>query len=216
MNEEPVSPISPLGEVEQKTLGTVKRFKNWFLSRAHSPHAQVWLGVLSFTESSFFPIAPDLLLIAMLLAGGERWFRYATITTVTSVMGALFGYFIGAVLYETLGRHFITFYGFEQEFLSLGDAFADNVFWTIFTAAFTPIPYKVFTIAGGFFNVNIFMFVLASITGRALRFYVIAYLCKRYGKKLGFLIEKYFNTFSLIFVLLIFIGYLLLAFNLSF
>lgn len=213
------TPTETLGVFEEKKSmyarfnERVKRGREWFMSKAKSPHAERWLGVLSFTESSFFPIAPDLLLLAMLLASAKHWFRLATITTVTSVLGGIAGYYIGALFYDMLGRHLVEFYGFQDEFMSLGKTFADNTFWTIFTAAFTPIPYKIFTIAGGFFRVNLVTFVIASIVGRALRFYAIAYICKLYGHRLGNVIEKYFNAFSLLFVLLIFVGYFFLALN---
>lgn len=181
-----------------------------------SPHAERWLGVLSFAESSFFPIAPDLLLIAMLMAEAKRWLRLATITTITSVLGGAFGYVLGLFFYEFPGKQLIALYGFEKEFLSLGGAFADNTFWAIFTAAFTPIPYKIFTIAGGFFRVDFLIFIVASAVGRGLRFYAVAWICHIYGKRLGFLIERYFNAFSFVFVVLIFIGYFFLTFVLRF
>ena len=173
------------------------RVRAWFLAFSRKPHASAWLSFFSFAESSFFPIPPDILQIALTLAHGARWAWYALVTTASSVAGGLAGYFIGAVFFWSLGEPLIAFYGLESEMAQVGEAFLKFTFWAIFAAAFTPIPYKVFTIAGGFFGVNIWIFLAASILGRGMRFFVIGFLTERYGAKLRYLIYRSFNIASL-------------------
>ena len=151
-------------------------FKTKLLEKIRGKHALTWLGVLSFAESSFFPIPPDFLLMPMVIAEPSRWKRYATVTTVASVVGGLFGYAIGALLWSVVGAKLVSFYHLETELALVGTYFTHNAFWAIFTAAFTPIPYKLFTIAAGLFHINIPIFIVGSILGRGLRFYVVSYL----------------------------------------
>ena len=174
----------------------------WFKERAHGTHAKAWLLFLSFSESSFFIIPPDFLLIPILLAGAKRWIYYATITTVAAVAGAIFGYILGAFFLETVGARLVEFYGIAERVTAIGTLFDDNVFWVIFTAAFTPIPYKVFVLSAGFFKVNIFSFIIASILGRGLRYFAIAFLMKRYGEHITRLALRYFTLATFIAVVL--------------
>ena len=189
----------------KKILDSLARLKikgrDWFMRRAHGPHAKAWLIFFSFGEASFFPIPPDILLIAILLAGASRWFQYALITTVTSALGGAFGYFVGIFFFGVAGKFIISFYGLEEEMFRVAQLFEDNAFLTIFTAAFTPVPYKVFTIAAGFFKIDFWVFLLASIVGRGMRFFAIGYAVKLYGKTLGRFIYKYFNILSIIIIL---------------
>lgn len=184
----------------------------WFSARAHGKHAAWWLSFLSFTESICSVVAPDILLIAILLAGSSRWLYYAFLTTVTSVLGGIAGYFIGAFFFDTVGVQVIQFYHLTGAFEEAGKLFDRNTFWVIFTAAFTPIPYKVFVLAGGFFQVDLFQFILGSITGRALRFYLLSYLVHRFGERTLPLFFKYFNVLA-VGVFLIGVVYLLNHFH---
>jgi membrane protein YqaA with SNARE-associated domain len=181
------------------------QLRDWVVHHAKAAHARVWLAGLSFAESSFFPIPPDVLLIAMLIASAKRWVQLASITTIFSVLGGLFGYAIGALFFDVAGEGVVAFYGLEEEMKHVGELFADNTFMAIFLAAFTPIPFKVFTIAGGLFKVPLLLFVLGSLFGRGIRFFVIAFLMKLYGKRIGDALYKYFNwvTFGLLAVVLI-------------
>jgi len=183
-------------------LGHLKtESRDWFVARAHGPHAKAWLWFLSFSEASILPIPPDILLVAILLAGASRWLYYALITTVASTLGGAFGYLVGSVLFETIGKFIISFYGLESEMLYIAKLFADNAFLAIFSAAFTPIPYKIFTVSAGFFSVDFWTFLLASIIGRGMRFFAIGYITKLWGKQLGRFIFKYFNILSLVIIL---------------
>ena len=152
-----------------------RRGVEWFKSRAHSAYAKAWLFFFSFTESSFFIVPPDPLLGAILLAGSRQWLYYAVLTTVASILGAIFGYAIAVFFFDTIGVRIIEFYGFGNEMETVRVLFSDNAFWVIFTAAFTPIPYKVFVLAAGFLKINFFTFLVASIVGRGLRYFIIAY-----------------------------------------
>lgn len=168
----------------------------WFIGFASRAHADAWLAFFSFAESSFFPIPPDFLLIAILLAHPSRWLYRAVITTASSVAGGLFGYLIGAVFFDTIGEWIVALYHLEDEMETVGRLFADNAFLAIFTAALTPIPYKVFTIASGFFGISIPIFIIGSILGRGMRFFAVAYLTKRWGGYLGERAARLVSAFS--------------------
>ncbi len=170
-----------------------EKIKNWLIENSDTRTARVTLGVISFAESSFFPIPPDIFLAPMVVAKPVKWLKYASIVTIFSVIGGMFGYTIGLVLFHSVAEPLINFYNWHAEVARVGEMFANNSFTTIFLAAFTPIPYKVFTIAAGIFKINIFTFVIASILGRGIRFFILAGLMKFIGEKYGNLIFKYFN-----------------------
>lgn len=176
----------------------------WVTKHAEGPQGTVALSSLSFAESLFFPIPPDVLLMAIISVRKiQRWFFYATITTVFSILGGIVGYIIGASFFDTFGQGIISLYGLESDFEKIKIIFEDQTFFTMLVAALTPIPFKIFTLAGGLFKVNFFVFLIASIIGRATRFYLVAYLTKLYGPALVKIFFKYFNTISLILVFLI-------------
>lgn len=179
-------------------LDTLKiKLHLWVTTQARSKYADWWLVGVAFTESSFFIIPPDVLLIAILMVESERWLMRAALTTVSSVFGGLAGYLIGYAFFDLFGQIIVNAYHLQDELLIVTKLFADNAFWAIFTAAFTPIPYKVFTIAAGLFHLNLTIFVIASILGRGIRFIIVAYLIRRFGPSLGELAYKYFNWLSL-------------------
>lgn len=175
-----------------------RRGWEWFKARAHGTHARAWLAFLSFSESSFLFIPPDFLLIAILLAGSQRWLGYALLTTLASIAGALFGYVIGAFFFASVGQELINLYGLSEEFARVGALFSTNTFWVMFTAAFTPIPYKVFVLAAGFFRINIWIFLIASIVGRAMRYTLIAYITHRFGEHAARLVLVHANRATVI------------------
>lgn len=175
---------------------TKTAMRDFTLRHAHGPHAAFWLFALAFAESSFFPIPPDVILVAILLAGADRFLYYSTLTTVGSVLGGIAGYGIGYLLFDALGAPLIAWYGLEEEMAEVGKLFAANAFLAIFTAAFTPIPYKVFTIAAGLFKLDLGTFILASLIGRGMRFYAEGILLYFFGARLGALAYKYFNLFT--------------------
>jgi membrane protein YqaA with SNARE-associated domain len=154
----------------------------WTESFAKHKKATWYLFAVAFTESSFFLVPPDVLIIAMLSHGLQvSWIRVASISTLGSVLGGVFGYIIGKVFYETVGVYLVHLYGLEAQVTHVGELFKENAFLSILVAAFTPIPYKVFTISAGLFSLNILTFIVASILGRGGRFFIVAYLTHRYG-----------------------------------
>ena len=186
------------------------RVRDWFIHYARAPHAQAWLSFFSFIESSIFPLPPDILLVAMILVRRTRWIRYAAITAIFSILGGIAGYFIGAVFFETIGEKIIAFYGLEEEITFIGTLFKENAFLSIFIAAFTPIPYKVFTLSAGFFSVNLLVFITASVIGRSIRFFAVSYIVKFYGDRRGYSTYRYFDLLTLLAVFIAVVLFFLL------
>ncbi|HED05537.1 MAG TPA: DedA family protein [Ignavibacteria bacterium] len=183
-----------------------EKIRNWSIKHAEGPHAKRWLAAFSFAESSFFPIPVDVILIAILLGNkAKQWLRYVLITTGFSVIGGIFGYIIGAFLFEAVGNSIISFYNLGEEFGALEEIFSNNAFWAIFTAAFTPIPYKIFTIAAGVFHINLVSFIAGSLLGRGVRFLIVGVLMKTYGRKISGILYKYFSIISIVLVLIVII-----------
>ena len=162
------------------------------LKWSRHPHAERYLAGVSFTESSFFPIPPDVLLAPMALARPERWWRFAAITTVTSVLGGLFGYLIGYVAIEAV-TPVLHRVGYWQHFETAHDWFERYGFWAIFAAGFTPIPYKVFTIAAGAAHMALLPFTLGSLIGRGARFLLVAGLVRWGGDPIEHQIRRYID-----------------------
>jgi len=177
--------------------------RNWFVAYAEGPHATFWLVVFSFSEAIFFPLPPDLFLIAALTARRMKWVFYALLTTLVSIAGGVVGYGIGIYFFDVIGEPIVKLYGLEQEMITIGNLFSENAFLVIFTAAFTPIPYKIFTIGAGFFSINMFTFLVASFLGRGIRFFVVSYVMYRYGSLIKYLTYKYFNILSIAVLILV-------------
>jgi len=177
----------------------VERFKNSLIRFAEGPHSTAWLSFFSFVEAAFFPIPPDVLLIAILATKEHRrWFFYSFVTTISSVFGGMMGYLIGFAFYGLIGEKMIAFYGLEDQFIKIGEMFGKSAFLSVFISGFTPIPYKVFTVASGFFEINFLIFVLASLLGRGARFFLVGFLMHIFGEKLGDAIYKRVNLVSII------------------
>lgn len=174
---------------------------SWTVRHAEGKYAKRWLFGVAFAESSFFPIPPDVLLVAILATKERiRAVYYATITTVGSVLGGLVGYAIGYFFFQTVGTWLVSTYHLESQMLVVQKLFADNAFFAIFTAAFTPIPYKLFTISAGLFAINIPVFIIASILGRGMRFFAVALVMKYLSEHVIRIFYKYFNIATLVFV----------------
>lgn len=180
------------------------RWRDWFVERAYSTHAKAWLFLFAFSEATFFIFPPDILLVAILMTNASRWMYYALLTTIASVLGAVFGYVIGAFFFDTLGVRIIELYSLSSQMEYVRAAFDRNTFVVIFTAAFTPIPFKVFVLSAGFFKVNFVVYILASILGRGLRYFLVAYITTVFGSKMARLIFKYFNIIIVVVVLIAF------------
>lgn len=183
---------------------------DWVLSWAETPFGGWALFVLAFAESSFFPVPPDVLLIALAISIPAKSFKYAAIASFGSVSGGCFGYLIGLGCYEAIGRYIIGFYGIEESSQKVGKLYAENTFLAVAIAGFTPIPYKVFTIAAGLFRVNFPIFVLASLISRSARFFLVATLIYLVGPKAKTFIDRYFNLLTILFMLLLVLGFLIL------
>lgn len=179
------------------------RSTQWFRERAHGAYAKAWLFFLSFSESSFLFIPPDILLIAILLAHSRKWFYYSILTTVASVLGAVFGYAVAVFFFDTIGIKIIHFYNLEVHVDYARLLFNNNAFLVIFTGAFTPIPYKVFVLMAGFLKVNFFIFLVASIIGRGLRYFVVSYAVHLFGKQATVFISRYSAALTVSVIILV-------------
>ena len=168
----------------------LRRLYDWCIAAANKPYATWLLGIVSFVESSFFPIPPDVMLIPMAIARPDKAWFYATVCTVTSVAGGLLGYLIGALLYDSIGLWLIQLYGYGNKVEAFREAYAQWGGWIILLKGLTPIPYKIVTIASGFAGYNVFLFVLLSIVARGMRFFLLAFLLNRYGAQARLIIEK--------------------------
>jgi len=182
----------------------LRRLYDWTMSLAQTRYAQGALAGVSFAESSFFPIPPDVLLIPMVLARRLYWIRYALICTVSSIVGALVGYAIGALLYETIGEPILAFYNAQDAFARLAEWYNRWGGWGVLFAAVTPFPYKVLTIFSGATGLDLVVFVAVSVVGRGLRFFLVAGLLYRYGQPIRDFIEARLGLlFTLFMVLLV-------------
>jgi membrane protein YqaA with SNARE-associated domain len=189
-----------------------RRLYNWVLHWAETPHGAVALFLLAFAESSFFPIPPDVLLIALVLGSRRRWWRFAVLCTVGSALGGIAGYGIGLGLMDALGWPIIRFYHAENYWAKVNELYAKYDYWIVFTAAFTPIPYKVFTIASGAFHMNVLGFVAVSIVGRGARFFLVALLLYYFGPPMRRIIEKHFDWLCVVFAVLLIGGFVVIKY----
>jgi len=188
----------------------LRRLYDWVLHWAETPFGLAALILLAVAESSFFPVPPDVLLIAMVLATPSRWFFYALVCTLASVSGGLLGYAIGWLAWQAVDQFFLTHIFDQALFDKVKDLYQTHAFWAVFTSGLTPIPYKVFTITAGVCKVNVPIFLAASFLGRAGRFFVVAGVVGLIGKPARVFVEKYFNILSVVFVLLLIGGFVLL------
>lgn len=199
----------------------LRRLYDWMLHWADTKYGAVALFLLAFAESSFFPIPPDALLIALVLGARAKAFKFALNCTIASVLGALLGYAIG----------YFIWWGPDGNFSWLADFFFRNIpsfshelfydvkkmydqydFWIVFTAGFTPIPYKVFTVTGGAFQIDLVMFILASLISRASRFFLVAFLLWKFGERIKTFIDKHFDWLAIVFTVLLIGGFVLVKY----
>jgi membrane protein YqaA with SNARE-associated domain len=187
----------------------VRRLYDWVLTWAESPFGGIALFLIAFAESSFFPIPPDVLLIALCLSRTDKWIKYAAICTAGSVLGGMAGYAIGWGLWGQVDQLFFNYVpGFhEDKFINVQEYYQQYNFWIVFIAAFTPIPYKVITITAGVFGLNFFMFAFAATVGRAARFFLVAGLLRKFGAPVQKIIDKWFNLLTILFVILLVLGF---------
>jgi len=195
--------------------GEMKIFRklyDWGLKQAESPHAERALFWISFVESSFFPLPPDVLLIAMVLSARNKWFRYFGICLAGSVIGGVAGYGIGFGAWQAVQGWFFAHVFSEEAFIKVQNLYQYHDFWVIFAAGFTPIPYKIFTIAAGVASIDLTRFILASIVGRGARFILVTGLLYLFGERVRLFIEKYFNLVTIAFFILLAGGFYVLKY----
>jgi membrane protein YqaA with SNARE-associated domain len=210
---EPVKQQTP--ERPKGILGWHYRLYDWMLHWSAHRHAQPALFFLSFAEASFFPIPPDVLLMAMVMARPPRAWRYAALATAGSVTGGLAGYAIGMGSWNLISdwcfRNLHALGFTADNFAAVQGAYQSNAFLALFTAGFTPIPYKVFTIAAGVFEVGLPVFLLASVLGRSSRFFLVAGLLRFLGPQIKPFIDRYLGWLTLAFALLLVLGFVFIA-----
>ena len=184
-----------------------RRIYDHTLNLASRKNALTWLFVISFIESSFFPIPPDIMIIPMVLATPKEAYKIAGVATVASVLGGYFGYFIGVYGYELIARPLLEFYGYMKQFGEFENYYHEYGAWIVFGAGITPFPYKIITIASGVVRLDLVVFTIASVIARGMRFYFIAWLLKRFGDPMKVFIEKNLNLLSILFLLLLIGGF---------
>lgn len=196
----------------------IRRLYDWVLSWSGSRWGWLALLFIALFEANWFPLPPDVLLIALCLGATKRSFRFATICLIGSVTGAALGYGIGHFLWITpqgdptaLANLFYDHVFSIESFQNVGNLYDRFNFWIVFTAGFTPLPFKLFTIAGGMFNINFVMFIIASTVSRGMRFFLIAGLIWKFGAPIKSFIDKYFNLLATLFTIML-IGFTALAF----
>ncbi len=201
----------------------LRKLYDWVLHWADTPYGPLALFVLAFAESSFFPVPPDALLIALVLGATSKAFKFALNCTIASVLGALLGYTVGHFLWWTPSNEFTTIAMFffnnvpgftEKLFFDVQNMYDKYDFWIVFTAGFTPIPYKVITISSGAFNINLMMFIVASVISRGARFFLVAFLIWKFGPQIRDFIDKYFNWLAVAFTVLLIGGFVAIKYAL--
>jgi membrane protein YqaA with SNARE-associated domain len=188
----------------------LRRLYDWVLHWAATPYGTWALFLLALSESSFFPLPPDVLLIALAVAIPEKSFKYALICSVGSVLGGCLGYLIGWQFMTSIGERIISFYGLNQKVAYIAELYSAYDAWAIGIAGFTPIPYKVFTISAGAFKINFWVFLLASIVSRSARFFLVGGLIYIFGSQIKSFIDRYFDLLAIAFTVLLVAGFVII------
>jgi membrane protein YqaA with SNARE-associated domain len=181
----------------------LKKIYYWVLLWAKTPYGTWALFALAFAESSFFPIPPDVLLIALGIGAPKKSLRYALVCSIGSVLGGCLGYFIGWQFMEGIGNKIVVWYGLADQFDYLRNLYQTHDAWAVAIAGFTPIPYKLFTITAGAFVINFPVFVVASALSRSARFFIIGLLIYRFGPNIQYFLDRYLNLLTIVFTLLL-------------
>lgn len=187
-----------------------RRMYDWVLSWAHSKYSAWALFVMSFAESSFFPIPPDVLLMPLVLGNRRKWFRFAAMCSIASVVGGVAGYLIGLTVWQSINQ---VVYGLhvpginEANFAKAADWYERFDIWLVAAAGFTPLPYKVITISAGMFRIDFVTFLIASAASRSARFFLVAALMGLIGPRIKPFIDKYFNLLCILFMVLLIGGF---------
>lgn len=190
----------------------LRRLYDWVLYWAETPYGTWALFLLAFSESSFFPIPPDILLIALAVAVPKKSLKYALICSAGSVLGGCFGYLIGWQFMASIGSPIVDFYSLGAKLEYIGALYNKYDAWAVGIAGFTPIPYKVFTIAAGVFKINFSVFVLTSLVSRSARFFIVGGLIYIFGSRIQGFIDKYFNILAVTFTALLVLGFVVIKY----
>lgn len=190
----------------------LRKLYDWTVSFAEHPRALWALAIVAFVESSFFPLPPDLLIIPMVLAAPTRWFRIATVATIASVLGGIFGYYIGYALFDTVGQPILSFYGKDAAFETFKENYNNWGAWAVLIAGVTPFPFKVITITSGVTQLNLGVFVVSSIIARALRFFIVAALLRKFGAPVRDFIERRLGLVFTLFCIALVGGFMLVKY----
>ncbi len=188
----------------------MRKLYEWVLSWAESKFSSFFLALLSLSEAIFFPIPPDVLLIALCMGNPKKSLYFALVASVFSVLGGVLGYVLGYFAWENLKHLFLNVVFSEDAFNRVARMYDEHSFIAIFTAGFTPIPYKVFTISAGVFAINFTAFLVASAISRSLRFFIVAGLIYIYGERIRTFIDEHFNKLTVAFAILLLLGFLIL------
>lgn len=198
--------------VVSKKPGLLKRIYDRCMEWIQTP-AGLWvLFFIAVAESSFFPIPPDVFLIALCIAAPKKSFRFAMICSVGSVIGGALGYAIGLGFMDTLGVKILDWYGLQEQYHSMQELYQRYDAWAVGAAGFTPLPYKLFTIAAGAFHIDFTTFVLMSAISRSARFFLVAALIYKFGAPVQYIINRYFNILSIAFFVLLIGGFALIKY----
>ncbi len=189
-----------------------RRLYDWMMTMAEHPRAAWALSMVSFIESSFFPLPPDIMLIPMVLAKRAKAFVYAAYASVSSVLGGMAGYAIGYFLFDTIGQPMLDFYGYGDKFDLFASQYNEWGAWIVLMAGLTPFPYKVITIASGVTGLAFPVFMVASIVARSIRFFAVSALLYWFGPQIRNFIEKYFGLVTILFFVSLIGGYALIKF----
>ena len=194
-----------------------KKLYDWVLNLSNKKNSTYSITFLSLSESIFFPIPPDVLLIPLCLGNRNKALYFAFLCSISSIVGGIIGYFVGKSLwwstpgieYSAIANIFFDYVPglTDESFNHIKSLYDTWDFWIVFTAGFTPIPFKLITISSGTFNINFTMFVIASITSRSARFFLLAILIRIFGERIRFFIEKYFNLLAILFTVLLIGGF---------
>jgi len=190
----------------------IRAVYDYMLRLAADRYAMLFLFIVAFAESSFFPIPPDIMLIPMILATSAKAYRIALLATAASVTGGFFGYLIGVYGYDLIAKPILSFYGYMSQFEVFKGYYHEWGAWIVFGAGLTPFPYKVVTIASGAVHLDLLVFAVASVLSRGGRFFLIAWLLKKYGAPMKVFIEKNLGMLSILFILLLLGGFAALKF----
>jgi len=190
----------------------LKRLYDWVLSWAERPGGALALFILAFCESSFFPIPPDILLIALAVGAPSRAFYFVLVCSAGSILGGIGGYFIGWQFMGTIGQRIVDFYGLAPKVEQIATLYQNYDAWAVAIAGFSPLPYKLFTISAGAFDVNFSVFVMASAASRTLRFALLGGLIYWLGPSVKSFIDRYFNLLATVFTLLLIAGFVVVKY----